>query len=223
MHDALRQPRRAGGVVELRGIVGSRIERLEAIALPRQGSCVEHEHPRLAAALEARRVVGVRDEQLGLGVAQAVRDALVSVQHGHRQQDRAELPRAEEHGRRLRCGRQHDSDAVAPLDAHGTKQVGRPVGELLQLAPGALAHGAVVAFVDHRQRVRRSPVADVGSDVVALRDLPAVLAAQLLMTLAAAAAALATAFAHRDRTSAARSVGGWETACAPAACARRRR
>jgi hypothetical protein len=112
-----------------------------------------------------------------------VGDALVAVEHRHREQDRAELPSAEEDCRGLRSGREDDRDAVALADAALAQQVGRLVGEVLQLAPVKLAGGAVKALPDHRRLVARVLVADVGGDVVALGHVPRVLGACLLVGL----------------------------------------
>ena len=61
------------------------------------------------------------------------------------------------------------------------QHVGEPVGDVLQLAPVDLADVACEVLVDHRELLARMAVADVGGDVVALGDLPAVLCAGLLV------------------------------------------
>ena len=132
-------------------------------------------------AVEPRRVVGIGDEQPGVGVGEAVPDPVVAVEHRHREQDRAELPDAEEDRRGLGRRRQDDRDAVAARDAPRREHVGRLVREILQLAPVELADGAVEALPDHRPLVARVLVADVGGDVVALGHLPAVRGAQLVV------------------------------------------
>ena len=132
-------------------------------------------------ALDAARVRLVGHEHSGLGVAHAVPDPLVAVEHGHRQQDRAGLPHAEERGRGLRRGRQQHRDPVPSLDAVGTQDVREPVGVVLELAPADLPDAAAEVFVDHRRLVARVTIAHVDRDVVARRHLPAVLLARLLV------------------------------------------
>ncbi len=115
-------------------------------------------------------------------------DAVVAVEHRHRDQDAPNLPRAEEDRRGFGRGRAADGDPVAFADAVGLQHVGGPVGQRLLLAPGDLAVRAGVVLEDHRQLVRRVPVTDVGGDVVALGNVPLVLGADLFVT------------AHRTRT-----------------------
>ena len=85
--------------------------------------------------VDAVLVGRVGDEHLGLRVVDAVADAVVAVEHRHRQQDRARLVGAEERGGGLGRRRQQHRDAVALLDAVRAQHVGEAVGELLQLAP----------------------------------------------------------------------------------------
>ena len=101
-------------------------------------------------------------------------DAVVAVEHRHREQDRGRLVGAEERGGGLGRRRQQHRDAVAALDAVGRQDVGEAVGELLQLAPVNLADVALDVLVDHRELVRRVLVAHVVRDVVALGDPPLV-------------------------------------------------
>ena len=70
----------------------------------------------------------------GAGVAQPVLDALVAVEHRHRQQDRRVLVGAEEDRGGLGQRRQQRGHAVPALDAVGGEHVGEPVREVLQLA-----------------------------------------------------------------------------------------
>ena len=82
-------------------------------------------------------------------------DAVVAVEHRHRQQDRAALVGAEEDGGGLRQRRQQRGDAVAALDAVRLEHVREPVREVLELAE---AHPALVAapvLPDHREPVAR--------------------------------------------------------------------
>ena len=108
-------------------------------------------------------------------------DAVVAVEHRHRQQDRAELPGAEEDRRGLRRRRQHDRDPLPRIDPMLAEDVRRLVGEILQLAPGQLPPRAVEALPDHRRLVARMLVADVLGDVVALGHLPLMLRHQVFV------------------------------------------
>src|SRR6266513_6429151 len=66
----------------------------------------------------------------------AMADSLVAVENREREQDRAQLPGAEEERRRLRRGgRRAHGDPVAPLDAERCEQVGGAVGERALLHP----------------------------------------------------------------------------------------
>src|SRR3954454_6578818 len=107
--------------------------------------------------------------------------ALVAVEHGHGEQDRAELPDTEEDRGGLGRRRQHHRDAVAPRHAAGGERLRGLVREVLQLAPIELARRAVEALPDHRRLVARMLVADVRGDVVALRHVPAMGRAELLI------------------------------------------
>ena len=108
-------------------------------------------------------------------------DRVLAVEDRHREQDRAELPDAEEDRGSLGRRRQHHGDAVTALDAVIGERVRRLVREILELAPGQLPRRAVEALPDHRRLVARMLVADVGGDVVALRHLPTVRGAYLLV------------------------------------------
>ena len=79
-------------------------------------------------------VGGVGDDRLGAPVAQAVLDALVAVEHRHREQDRAALVGAEEDRRGLGQRGQQRRDAVAALHAERLQHVGEAVRERLELA-----------------------------------------------------------------------------------------
>ena len=171
VQDALRQARGAGGVVQLRGVVGGGVDDVERRVAGRQQVGVEDQH---LVGVHAAGVGGVGDQHLRLGVVDPVADPVVAVQHRHREQDRPRLPRAEERGRRLRRRREQHRDAVAALDPVRAQDVGEAVRPLLQLAPGHLADVALVVLVDHRELVRRMLVAAVDGDVVALRDAPLV-------------------------------------------------
>src|SRR3954464_7482074 len=107
--------------------------------------------------------------------------ALVAVEHGHGEQDCAELPDAEEDRGRLRRRRQHHRNAVAPGHAARGERLRGLVREVLQLAPVELARRAVEALPDHRRLVARMLVADVRGDAVALRHVPAMVRAELLV------------------------------------------
>ena len=140
-------------------------------------------------------------------------DAVVAVEHGHREQDRAELPDAEEDRRRLGGGGQDDRDPVAPRHPSRRERVRRLVREVLELSPVELPRRAVEALPDHRRLVARMLVAHVGGDVVARRHLPAMGCAQLLVALSADgvpprdAGSVAAIISCRDRVSLARMAG----------------
>ena len=183
--DALRHPGGAGRVVELRRVVGGGVlaDVVGRAAGEQAVAVVEDEDLVDERGVEARRVGGVGDEQARLRVLEPVADAVVAVEDRHREQDRAELPGAEEDRRRLGRRREDDGDAVAALDAVLAEQVGGLVREVLELAPLELAGGAVEALPDHRPLLARVLVADVGGDVVALGHAPLVLGAGLLVGL----------------------------------------
>src|SRR4051794_4281039 len=182
VQDALRQPGGAARVIELPRVVGRGVNDLEAVGAVLEGVGVEDHDVANRGVLEAVAVGGVGDQELGLGVAQPVRDALVAVEDRHREQNPADLPRAEEDGGGLRRRRQHDGDPVAALDAARAQDVGEAVGELLQLAPTDLALVAAVVLPDHRELVRRVLVAHVVRDVVPAGDVPAVVGDGLLVS-----------------------------------------
>src|SRR6476661_8213615 len=110
-------------------------------------------------------------------------DALVTVEHRHREEDRTDLPGPKED----RCGlgrrRGDDCDAVAALYPVRAQDVRGPCGERLHLPPGRLALDAPEVLEDHRQLVAGVLVADVRCDVVAGRDLPSVTRASFLVGL----------------------------------------
>ena len=83
-------------------------------------------------------------------------------------------------------GRQHHGHAVAALDAVLLQHGRGLVGHVLQLAPDKLAARAVEALPDHRRLLARMLVADVVGDVVSGRDVPAVRAAHLGVSLVVA-------------------------------------
>ena len=72
----------------------------------------------------------------------SVLDALIAVQHRHRQQDRAGAVDGQEGGGGIRGRRQDDRDPVAGFDAVGREQVGDLGAAVLQLAPRDLRDGA---------------------------------------------------------------------------------
>jgi hypothetical protein len=76
MNDALREPGRTGGVVELRWIVRGRFGADEVHGRLRERLLIEREQ----LVVEARRVRRVGDKQARLGVAKAVGDRLVPVE-----------------------------------------------------------------------------------------------------------------------------------------------
>ena len=117
VHDPLREPRRAGCVVELRRVIGGGIGAHEIPRGSRQCVGVEHQDVRRPRAVKALRIVGVGDEQLRSRVREAMLDSIVAVQHGHGEQDRAELPDSEENGSGLGGGRQDDGNSVALRNA----------------------------------------------------------------------------------------------------------
>ena len=102
-------------------------------------------------------------------------DALVAVEHRHRQQHRAELPGAEEDRGGLRRRRQDDGHPVAAL--HARRRPARAAAWAARSCSSPQVSSrarAVEALVHHRELVARVLVADVGGDVVALGHLPAV-------------------------------------------------
>ena len=118
VQDALGEAGRAGGVVELRRVVGGRVDRLEVRRTRRPAARSSRTITCSTRSGSIRSAfVGVGDQHLGLRVRDAVADALVAVEDRHREQDRAQLPGAEERGRRLGRGRQQHRDPVSPLDA----------------------------------------------------------------------------------------------------------
>ena len=129
--DALGEAGGAGRVVELRGVVGRGVDDVEGRVAALEQLVVEDQHVLDQRRVDAVLVGLVRDQHLGLRVGDAVLDAVVAVEHRHRQQDRAGLVGAEERGRRLRRRRQQHRDAVAALDAVRPEHVGEAVGELL--------------------------------------------------------------------------------------------
>ncbi len=184
VEDALRQSRGARGVVELGGIVGRGVGELvfgRGIVHRRLEVVPHHEHPLGQPLGDAVSVRNVGDHEPRARVAQAVLDALVPVEHRHREQDRAALVGAEEDRRRLGERRQERGHAVAALHPHRLQHVRKPVRELLELAE---AHAPLVplpVLPDHRQPVGVVLVAHVAGDVVALRHLPAVRGAHLVV------------------------------------------
>ena len=148
VEDPLREPGRARGVVELGGVLGERVDPLEArVALVDQ-ALVEHEDvlDRQAEGTHALGVLGVGDEDLRLRVRHAVPDPVVAVEHREREQDRACLERPEERRGRLGPRRQQHRDAIAGLDAVLSEDAREPGARLLELAPH-----------DLRARCRGSP------------------------------------------------------------------
>ena len=206
--DALREPGRPRRVVELRG---SSAEVSTQTKSAGAASSVSGSRTSVSGA-HGRSNRGafclVGDEQPRAGVGEPVLDPVVAVQHRHREQDRAELPDAEEDRGRLGRGRQDDGDAVAPLDAARGERVRRPVREVLQLAPDELSRRAVEALPDHRRLVARMLVAHVGGDVVPRRHLPAVGRADLVV--AARAHVATTRSSHAQTVSSPRRLCGGE-------------
>src|SRR3954453_14847858 len=108
-------------------------------------------------------------------------DALVAIEDREREQDRTELPGAEEHRGRLRRCRGADRHAVTPLDAAGSKQVRGLGGEGALLRPADLTLISPEIGEQHRGSVAGLAVADLGGDVVALGDPPPVRPAGLFI------------------------------------------
>ena len=148
VQDALGQAGGAGGVVELGRVVGGgvgdlvgvrgRLHRLEqvdvAVLALAAVRVLDHEHLLDHAVGDAVAVGRVGDQRLGARVAQPVLDALVAVEHRHRQQDRAALVGAEEHGGGLGQRRQQRGHAILALDAVGLERAREAVRQVLQLA-----------------------------------------------------------------------------------------
>ena len=135
VQDALGEAGGAGGVVELGRVVRGRVDGLEVRRRAGEQVVVQHDHVLDQVAVDPVGVLGVGDQHLRLRVGDAVADALVPVQHGHREQDRARLPGAEEHRGRLGRRRQQHRDAVPALDAVLAQHVRALGREVLQLAP----------------------------------------------------------------------------------------
>ena len=133
--DALGESGGAGGVVQLCRIVGGGVDADRLGRSLRECAGSEHQHGRRPRTVEARRVVGVGHDELGLGVGEPVPDAVVPVEHRQREQDCPKLPDAEEDCGRLRCRRQDDCNAVAAFDAVGGQRVRGLVRQILELAP----------------------------------------------------------------------------------------
>ena len=100
-------------------------------------------------------------------------DPFVAVEDGEGEQDRADLPSAEEGRGRLRRGGRADGHPVTLFDAVRGEQVGGAVGERLLLGPAHLPLVAAEVLEDHRRAIAGLAIADVGRDVVALGHLPA--------------------------------------------------
>ena len=181
VQDALRQPGGPGGVIELSRIVRGGVHGLEVRRGAGEQVVVQHDQVLDEVAIDPVGVVRVGDEHLRLRVGDAVADALVSVEHRHRQQDRARLPGTEEHGGRLGRRRQQHRDAVPALDTVVAQHVRALCREVLQLAPADRALVTPPVLPHHRELVARVLVADVGGDVVARRDVPPMLGAGLLV------------------------------------------
>ena len=145
LHDPLGEAGRPRGVVELRGVVGGRIDADMVSRRAAERAGVEHERLR-----EPPGVRGVGDEELCARVVEAVRDAVVPVQNGHREEDRTELPDAKEESRSLGRRRQHDRNPVAAAYTLCGEYVRRLVGKVLKLAPCKFPARPVEALPNHR-------------------------------------------------------------------------
>src|SRR4051794_18551750 len=174
VHDALGEPGRARRVVELRGVVGRRVDGLELGLAALEQLVVEEQDMLDERRIDAVPVGRVGEQHLRPRVRQPVADAVVAVEDGHREQDRARLVGPEERCGGLRRRRGQHRPPGAALDAVRAQHVGEAVGELLELPPVHLADIAVDVLVDHRQLVGRVLVAHVGGDVVALGHAPLV-------------------------------------------------
>ena len=179
---------------------------MNSVEAPVSVSLVEHEDLRRPRAVEPRRILGIGDEQPG---ARSRRGGARSRRRRRAPTSRAGSRRASRRRRRSPPSRgsagQDDRDAVSPRHAPRRERVSRLVGEVLQLAPVELAHGAVEALPDHRSLVARMPVADVGGDVVPRRHLPAMGRAQLVVALLCSRGSPRPR--PRQRAAAARSLG----------------
>ena len=138
--DPLREPGRARRVVELGGIVRRRVRadevgRRRGRASSSSITSVSGAHGRSKRGAFSASVTRRRASRVG----EPMLDPVVAVEHRHREQDRAELPDAEEDRRRLGRRRQDDGDAVATGHAPRGERVGRLVREILELAPVELA------------------------------------------------------------------------------------
>ena len=171
-------PRR---VIELCGIVGPRIHRVESVVGVGEQVFVEYEDVVDEVARHALDVLRVGDEHSGFGITDPVANPLVAVENRERQQDGAVLPSAEKERRRLGRGGSADRNPILALDAMGSEDVGGAVGEGTLLAPSDLALVAAEILEDHGEFGVRMLVADVRSDVVAVGNDPTVLLASLLV------------------------------------------
>ena len=192
VQDALRLPGGAGGVVELGRVVGRGVDRVvasEAFSIAaarsmspagaRRRGRVEHEIASARPSGMRWRFSASVTSTLAPRVAQPVLDAVVAVEHGHREEDRARLVGAEEDRRGLGQRRQQRGHAIAALHAVRLQGVGELRGEVLQLAEGHLALVAAPVLPEHRHPVTRVLVAHIRGDVVTRGNLPAVLIAHI--------------------------------------------
>ena len=89
VHDPLREPGRAGRVVDLSRLVGRGVERLAAVGGPRDGAAellVDDEHvlqlrQAVADAVDPLPVGRIGDDHLRRAVAQPMHDRVVAVEH----------------------------------------------------------------------------------------------------------------------------------------------
>jgi hypothetical protein len=121
-----------------------------------------------------------------------VTDRVVSVEDREGEEDRAQLPHAEEDGRRLGQRRQHSRDPVTALDAVSCQGVCRLIREILEFAPGQLAVRAVEALPDHCELVARMTITNIVCNVVSRRHIPTVKGPRFVIAISAQATALPT-------------------------------
>ena len=122
------QPGSARGVVQLRRVIRCSVDGVRPVVGACQKVFIEQQHLLNQVAGHALRLVRRADNELRLGVGDPVADSLVAIEHGHREQNRPELPGAEEDRCRLRRRRGDHRDSVAARHAVSAQHVRRTRG-----------------------------------------------------------------------------------------------
>ncbi len=118
----------------------------------------------------------VRDNGLGTGILQAIRQCVDAEESREWQRYCAELVDRDVRHHDFGYLRQQDRDAVAASDAVGAKRIGEAIGGLLQPAVTDLLDLAVREHVYDREPLwidTRPTIANIGSNVVGRGNLPA--------------------------------------------------